>query len=68
MYKIQPPSSNPLTNPWTVSLVTMNGDTVVADNQPIGNYKRFMWVPTLKSIAILNKWDSYVYLYKPAGV
>jgi hypothetical protein len=68
MYKIQPPSSNPLTNPWTVSLVTMNGDTVVADNQPVGNYKRFMWVATLKSIAILNKWDSYVYLYKPAGV
>jgi hypothetical protein len=68
MYKIQPPSSSPLTNPWTVSLVTMGGDTVAADTQPIGNYKRFMWVPALKSIAIFNKWDSYVYLYKPVGV
>jgi len=68
IYKIQPPSSNPLTNPWTVSLVTMGGDAVVADTQPIGNYKRFLWVPGLKSIAILNKWDSYVHLYKPLGV
>jgi hypothetical protein len=68
IYKIQPPSSNPLTNSWTVSLVTMGGDAVVADNSPVGTYKRFMWVPALKSIAILNKWDSYVYLYKPSGV
>jgi hypothetical protein len=68
MYKIQPPSSNPLTNPWTVALITMGGDAVVADPQPIGNYKRFMWIPALKCIAILNKWDSYVYIYKPVGV
>jgi hypothetical protein len=67
MYRIQPPSSNPLTNPWTVSRITMDGDTVVADPSPIGNYKRFMWIPALKCIAILNKWDSYVYLYKPDG-
>jgi hypothetical protein len=68
LYKIQPPSSSPLTNAWTVSRVTMAGDAVVADTQPIGNYKRFMWVPALKSIAIFNKWDAYVYLYKPAGL
>jgi len=68
LYKIQPPSSSPLTNPWTVSRVTMGGDAVVADSLPIGNYKRFMWVPALKSIAIFNKWDSNVYLYKPVGL
>ena len=65
---IQPPSSNPLTNPWTVSHITMGGDAIVADPEGKGNYKRFMWVPALKSIAILNKWDSYVYLYTPVGV
>jgi hypothetical protein len=51
-----------------VEKITMSGDAVMVDPKGIGNYKRFMWVPTLKSIAIFNKWDSYVYLYRPTGL
>jgi len=68
IFKITPPASSPLTRSWSVEKITMNGDGLLADPMGIGNYKRFMWVPGLKSIAILNKWDSYVYLYKPQGL
>jgi len=68
IFKLTPPTNGPLTNAWVVEKVKMNGDTVLADPKGIGSYKRFMWVPGLKSIAIFNKWDSYVYLYKPAGL
>jgi hypothetical protein len=68
IFQITPPASQPLTNPWVVQRIMMGGDAVVADPQGIGNYKRFMWVPALKSIAILNRWDSHVYLFKPRGL
>lgn len=68
LYRITPPASSPLSNPWTVHRIKMNGDSVAKDPKVAGNYKRFLWVPALKCIAFLNSASGHVYLYKPIGV
>jgi hypothetical protein len=68
IFKITPPNKSPLASAWMVEKVTMNGDALLADTKAAGSYKRVMWVPSLKSIAIFNRWDSFVYLYKPNGL
>lgn len=69
IWRIQPPSSNPLTNPWTVTEITMPGGAVQASGVQ-GTYGRFFRVPPLKCLAFYNgpANGGKVYLYKPQGV
>jgi hypothetical protein len=70
IYRLQPPGSNPLSNRWTVTKITMNGDAVQNDPSGAGQYKRIQWIPRLQCFAIYNGHvaNGRIYLYKPEGL
>lgn len=55
LYKLTPPASNPLTNTWTISTVTLTGDTVPenANGTSVQTqaYRRLMYVPSIEMLA-----------------
>lgn len=66
LYKLTPPSTNPLTNPWAITTVTLTGDTVpeyrAAPDVRTQAYKSLMYLPSIQmlgwvtanGVAILN--------------
>jgi hypothetical protein len=78
IWRIDPPSSNPLTNAWNVKKITMGGEIVKPDDgsddggitgMGIGNYRRFFWHSVIGCFVIYNgpTKQGLVYLYRPDG-
>ncbi len=68
LYKLTPPATNPLTNPWIVSTLGVTGLTMPA-HPTTGNgtshYTRFFYVPPLDCFAWIGNSGSRVVLLKP---
>jgi hypothetical protein len=67
--KLTPPGSNPLSNSWTFSTVTVSGATLPQGDIPAGSPShrtRFCHVPALDCLAWLGNASSPVTLLKPA--
>lgn len=71
LYKITPPASNPLTNPWTVTTQTLGGVAIpnptYADGYN-GVYSKFRYVRRLRSFAFLNRTSDPVYIMRPTDL
>jgi len=70
VYKIIPPATNPLTNPWTVTKEIMGGTPPRRDpiGRAIGSLGRFFWIQSIKCLGFINGASMPVYVYKPRGL
>lgn len=72
LFKIAPPSANPLTTPWTVTKEIMEGEvperTPSVIGKTIGNQGRFFWHPQLKRLGFMNGVSQPFYFYTPRGL
>jgi hypothetical protein len=69
IYKLTPPASNPFSNPWVFSTVTVPGATLPQGDIPSGSpghRTRFCYVPALDCLAWLGNMTSQVALLRPA--
>lgn len=67
IWKLIPPKSDYLTNPWIVEELTMKGVTVGAKDNRQGMWKRFMYAPPLKCLIWVDDINGPVYAYRPVG-
>jgi hypothetical protein len=54
IYKLTPPASSPLSNTWTITSVTLTGDTIPENrNANVGTqaHKRLMYLPSIQMLA-----------------
>lgn len=63
LWKIAPPAVNWQTNAWTVTQITMAGQSV-AGNSPNGMWKRLRYVPAVKSLIFTTTAAAPVYAYR----
>jgi hypothetical protein len=68
IYKLTPPSSNPLTNTWTVTSQGITGATLASSTSQNNtrSYSRFFYVPALRCLAWIANTSSRVALIKPS--
>ena len=62
LWRIDPPSSAFASTAWTVTLITMAGDTV-SGTSPNGVWKRFDFAPQINSLIWVSSVTSAVYAY-----
>jgi hypothetical protein len=64
IWKITPPASDYLTGTWTVTQITMPGDTVSAKGNAQGMWKRFAYAANIKSLAWVDDINGPVYVFR----
>jgi hypothetical protein len=65
LYKLSPPSTNPLTGTWTFSTVSIAGATLPVQYGTGRHYSRFFYVPPLQAFAWIAAGGSRVALIRP---
>ena len=67
LWKLTPPRSDYLSEPWVVAEITMRGHAVPAVGHGQGMWKRFMYAPALKCLLWVDDVRGAVYAYRPVG-
>jgi hypothetical protein len=67
VWKLTPPSGNPLAEPWTLKEIRMAGASV-AEGTHRGYYKRFCYASKIRCLIWTSSRTGAVYAYRPAEV